>query len=172
MLKLGKCLFVLLLPFIFTFSGYSSDETEAVTYGLPLYFHLLEFEESIKPDEEEELFLYSDEEINLLARITFAEAGNQCDEGKRLVIDTVLNRTDSKHFPDSIRDVIFQKNQFCPTTNGSLNKAKVKDDIRELVIEEMKSRTNEDVIFFNSRGFTKYGKRMFKVGDHYFSSMK
>ena len=34
------------------------------------------------------------------------------DEGKRLVIDTVLNRVDSKYFPDTIHDVIYQKGHF------------------------------------------------------------
>lgn len=171
MLKIGKCLAVLLLPFIFTFSSYSAEEVvECVAYEPPLDIQLAQPEKS-PPDEEESLG-YTDDEIDLLARITMAESENQCEEGKRLVVDTVLNRVDSEHFPDSIQEVIFQKNQFCPTTNGRLNRCHVKDDIREIVVEEIKDRTNENVMFFNSIGFTRYGKPMFKVGDHYFSSMK
>ena len=74
---------------------------------------------TIEEPEEEEVYIpeVSEEEIELIARITWCEAGAECEEGKRLVIDTILNRVDSDHFPDSIEGVIFQPNQFSPVSN-------------------------------------------------------
>lgn len=110
------------------------------------------------------------EDIHLMALITMAEAGNQCELGQRLVIDTILNRKDSTHFPDTIQGVIYQKNQFSCVWNGMLEHCYVKDEIVQLVYEELASRTNYDVIFFRTRYYIKYGSPLFKVGDHYFSS--
>ena len=39
-------------------------------------------------------------------------------KGKALVMLVVLNRVWSDEFPDTIEEVIFQKNQFSPVANG------------------------------------------------------
>lgn len=110
------------------------------------------------------------EDISLIALVTMAEAEGECEEGKRLVIDTVLNRVDSEHFPDSVYDVIYQKSQFSSVWNGRIDRCEVKDDICQLVREELRSRTNTDVIFFTAGWYSKYGVPMFQVENHYFSS--
>ena len=43
------------------------------------------------------------EDIELIALVTMAEAEGECEEGKRLVIDTILNRVDSVYFPDRLQ---------------------------------------------------------------------
>lgn len=48
----------------------------------------------------------------LLAKIAYAEAGNQDVVGQALVIRVVLNRVRSDEFPDSIPEVIFEEGQF------------------------------------------------------------
>lgn len=111
-----------------------------------------------------------DEDIDLIALVTMAEAENQCDEGKRLVIDTILNRVDSSYFPNTVHEVIYQKSQFSSMWNGRVDRCVVKEDIRKLVLEELESRMNYDVMFFNAGDYSKYGVPKFKVGDHYFSS--
>ncbi len=124
---------------------------------------------TIKPlEEEEELLPYED--ISLIALVTMAEAEGECEYGKRLVIDTILNRVDSEHFPDSVYDVIYQRNQFSSIWNGRIDRCEVKEDICELVREELRSRTNTDVIFFTAGEYSKYGVPMFQIGNHYFSS--
>jgi N-acetylmuramoyl-L-alanine amidase len=65
---------------------------------------------------EDDLYL-SDEEINLIALVTMAEAEGECEEGKKLVIDTILNRVDSEYFPDNVNDVVYQTNQFSSVGN-------------------------------------------------------
>ena len=50
-------------------------------------------------------------ELEYLAAICFIEASNQY-QGSLAVANVVLNRVQSSRFPDTIYDVIFQKNQF------------------------------------------------------------
>lgn len=115
----------------------------------------------------------TDDEIDLIAKITMAEAEGESELGKRLVIDTILNRVDSelKYFPDTVTEVIYQPNQFSPIWNGRFDKCYVDEDIRELVLEEMESRTNTDVLYFHANKYGKYGTPLFSEGNHYFSAM-
>ncbi len=124
---------------------------------------------TVKPlGEEKKLLPYED--ISLIALITMAEAEGECEEGKRLVIDTILNRIDSEHFPNNTYDVVYQENQFSSIWNGRIDRCEVRDDICQLVMEELQSRTNMDVIFFTAGEYSKYGVPMFQLGNHYFSS--
>lgn len=119
---------------------------------------------------EEEEGLLSYEDISLIALVTMAEAEGECEEGKRLVIDTILNRVDSEYFPDNVYDVVYQRSQFSSIWNGRVDRCEVREDICELVREELQSRTNTDVIFFTAGEYSKYGVPMFQVENHYFSS--
>ena len=112
----------------------------------------------------------TDEDIDLLALVTMAEAEGESERGKRLVISTILNRIDSEHFPDTIEDVIYQKNAFTSMWNGRVDRCYVTDEIRQLVLEELENRTNNDVIYFCAGQYSVYGNPMFVEGDHYFSS--
>ena len=116
-------------------------------------------------EEEEGLLSYED-----IALVTMAEAEGECEEGKRLVIDTILNRVDSEYFPDNVYDVVYQRSQFSSIWNGRVDRCEVREDICELVREELQSRTNTDVIFFTAGEYSKYGVPMFQVENHYFSS--
>ena len=112
----------------------------------------------------------TDAEIDLLALVTMAEAEGESEEGQRLVIDTILNRVDHERFPDSVSGVIYQANQFTSMTNGRVDRCYVKDNIRQLVVEELRSRTNSDVVYFTAGAYGKYGTPLFSVGNHYFAS--
>ena len=114
--------------------------------------------------------MVSQDEIELLALVTMAEAEGECEEGKRLVIDTILNRVDSKHFPNTITEVIYQPGQFTSMWNGRSDRCYVRDDICQLVREEISNRINYDVMFFHAKRYGKWGTPMFSVGNHYFSS--
>ena len=109
-------------------------------------------------------------EIELIALVTMAEAEGECEEGKRLVIDTILNRVDSEHFPDTVEEVIYQPGHFTSMWNGRIDVCYVMDDIYQLVEEELVSRMNYDVMFFTAGDYGRYGDHMFPVGNHYFSS--
>lgn len=113
----------------------------------------------------------SDYEINLISLVTMAEAEGEPDNGKRLVIDTILNRVDSPVFPNSVHEVIYQPEQFSSMWNGRVDVCYVKPEIRQLVIDEIHNRYNYDVIFFRTLYFASYGKPLFQVGNHYFNSL-
>ena len=118
-------------------------------------------------------FIYevSDEEIELIALLTMAEAEGESEEGQRLVIDTILNRVESdlSYFPDTVYKVIYQKNAFESLQNGRVDRCNVTEELCELVREELQSRTNYDVLYFTAGKYGKYGSPMFSVGNHYFS---
>lgn len=59
---------------------------------------------------------------DLLARIIHAEAKGEPYAGKVAVATVILNRVDDDAFPNSIREVIYQKGQFEPVSNGEINK--------------------------------------------------
>ena len=111
----------------------------------------------IEEIEVEPISKYDKAEIELVALITMAEAEGECEQGKRLVIDTVS-------------DVIYQPNQFTSVWNGRVKRCEVQNDICKLVTEEMANRTNSEVLFFTANEYGKYGTPMFNVGNHYFSS--
>ena len=72
-------------------------------------------------------------EYNELCKIIQAEAGNQDMEGKILVGNVILNRVANTKFPNTIHEVIFQKSQFSPVSNGSYKKAVPSDEVYEAV---------------------------------------
>lgn len=113
----------------------------------------------------------SEAEIRIIAMITMAEAEDEPEYGQRLVIDTILNRVDSDRFPDTIIDVATQPHQYTSMNSARMSRCFVRDDIYQLVIEEYESRTNYDVIFFTSNGYSQYGTPMFQECCHSFSSL-
>lgn len=108
-------------------------------------------------------------EMELLAQLVMAEAGNQDLTGKRYVVDVVLNRVDSDDFPDTVEEVIFQKNQFSVIENGAFDEASriITEECYEAVELEYEERLNYDILYF-SRGQSKYASNHFKHQDHWF----
>lgn len=113
----------------------------------------------------------SDKEVNLIALVANAEAEGESEYGKRLVIDTILNRVDNKKFPDTVYGVIYQKHQFSSMwgKNRRVDQVKATKELCSLVREEEVNRTNSDVLYFTAGNYGKYGHHLFKEGNHYFS---
>lgn len=63
---------------------------------------------------------YNAEDLKWLSHIIHAEAGNQDMVGQICVGNVVLNRVRDSRFPDTVKDVIFSPNQFCPVRSGSI----------------------------------------------------
>ena len=132
---------------------------------------MVEKEVVVEPEPEEpSATLATQEEIELIALCVMAEAEGECEYGQRLVIDVILNRVDDPHFPDTIYDVIYQKNQFAGMYGDRITRCYVKDELVQLVREELENRTDYDVVFFRTGHHHSYGVPMFQVGAHYFSS--
>lgn len=116
-------------------------------------------------------FPISQQDIELIALVTMAEAEGESEYGKRLVIDTILNRMDSEYWPDTVSEVIYQESQFTSVWNGRIDRCYVRNDICQLVKEELINRSNYDVVFFRTQYFSPYGQPLFQEGNHYFSSI-
>ncbi len=80
--------------------------------------------EILQAMEDEKKPKYSQEDLDLLARIINAEAGCDWipDWVQRMVGSVVLNRVKSPHFPNTIREVIYQPGQYGPVYDGSIHK--------------------------------------------------
>lgn len=65
---------------------------------------------------------YNGDDLYWLSHIIYAESGNQPLEGKIGVGNVILNRVNSSLFPNTIYEVIFQRNQFTPASSGSIYK--------------------------------------------------
>lgn len=110
------------------------------------------------------------EEIDLMAAIAEAEAGNQGLIGKRLVVDVILNRIDSDYFPDAIEKVIYQQNQFTSINDGNFDKAKsnISDESYAAVYDELLARTDHDILYFTANDYGQYGIPAYQYQDHFF----
>lgn len=62
--------------------------------------------------EEEYVYHFTEEEEWLMVRVAMLEGGNQGIEGIAMIYRVILNRLESPKWPDTIREVIFQPNQF------------------------------------------------------------
>ena len=76
-------------------------------------------------------------DLEVLLRIVEAEAGCEDEDGKLLVADVTLNRLNSEKFPDSITEIVFQRengvSQFSPIADGSYYKVSVSEETVEAV---------------------------------------
>lgn len=62
---------------------------------------------------------FTEAELKLLAQLVYNEANVEPYEGKVAVVHVVLNRMASPSFPDTINEIIYQKNQFANSENLS-----------------------------------------------------
>lgn len=55
---------------------------------------------------------YTNDDLELLAKLVTAEAGGEPFDGMLAVATVVLNRLEDRRYPDCLPDVIYQKSQF------------------------------------------------------------
>lgn len=71
-------------------------------------------------------------DYEVLLKIVQAEAGNEDEEGKMLVAGVVMNRVNSRRFPDTVSEVVMQHEngvyQFSPVANGTYQSVKVSNE--------------------------------------------
>ena len=141
--------------------------TSVGQYGRP--GNLVYYEVSGIDEVTEEMILG---DMELMAQLVEAEAGNQDFEGKCLVVDVLLNRLESDAFPNTVEEVIFQEGQFSVVTNGAWEKAawNMKDDDYAAVLDELEMHTNKDVLYFNNCRKVSGTGTPFKHGGHWFNT--
>ena len=114
--------------------------------------------------EARQMNVYDEYEIALMAKVVRAEAGNQNAVGKRLIADVIMNRVDSPLFPNTVEEVIKQKNQFAIYQWYTI------DDLNA-VTDEIVDRTDKEILFFKTGDYHNIGEPAYQYGDHYFSTI-
>ena len=130
-----------------------------------------EYEEPVLANEDEAPVASVGSDLDLLAALVWAEAGDQpIPEGLCYVCDVVLNRVDSPAWPNTIADVIYQPGQFSVVNNGALNRAfgNVPQVCYDAVQSQLAGRLNYDIIYF-SMGYNANGTLAFTHGTHFYS---
>lgn len=94
---------------------------------------------------------YSKYELDLLARLVRAEAESEPYQGKVAVACVVLNRVSTPSFPQSIKEVIYQKGQFQPVQNGEINQPADEDSIKAVheSLNEKRTAAADSLYFYN-----------------------
>ena len=82
-------------------------EPQTVKADKPCTVNIVTVAEAAEP-------VYTDSELDLLALVIYQEAGGDActDSTRRMVGEVVLNRVASRHFPDTIADVLTQRAQY------------------------------------------------------------
>ena len=119
--------------------------------------------EARKKQEQKEL----KKQQELLAALIFCEVGNQPYKGQVAVGAVVLNRIKSKTYPDSMKEVIYQRGQFGPAGSGWLNRVLQNKSYTKTAwkaaADALKGKDPiNGGLYFNQGGSGK------KIGDHYF----
>ncbi len=145
------------------FKSLAAGFTEVGEYGRPFVVTM------DTPEQIEEEIRLGD--MELLAQLVEAEAGNQDFEGKCLVVDCILNRVESPDFPNTIPEVIFQEGQFSVIKNGAFDKAawNMKESDYDAVAVEMELHENKEVLYFNNCRSVSGSGTPFRVGGHWFN---
>src|SRR5574344_141889 len=181
--KLKGIVYSILLALIFgIFFGFCHIKSVASSDGAEIFEQTEQVEQKITDEEDLKVNFQSYEmtpddialeeyydSLELLACCVEAEAGNQGLVGKKYVGDVVLNRVDDEDWPYNITDVIMQQNQFSVVLDGRIWEVEPTEETFQAVREELEHRTNNEVLFFTSEGFSQYGTAWKKIGDHYFS---
>ena len=107
-------------------------------------------------------------ELQMLARVVQAEAGNQDYNGKRLVVDVIYNRMMSDDFPDTLEGVIYQPGQFAVMWDGAYDRAIPTAEDMQAVVDEIDEELDYEVLYFSAGSYNPCCVPMYQHGDHYF----
>lgn len=108
--------------------------------------------------EREAKYNLSEEDYQVLLQIVEAEAGCEDIKGKMLVAGVVMNRVESSQFPDTVKEVVYQKEhgvaQFSPVANGRLGRTDISDETKEAVKRVLYGEDiTEGALYFASRKY-------------------
>lgn len=93
-------------------------------------------------------------------------------EGRVMIATVILNRVDSKNFPNTITKVLRQRGQFSVVSSGTykrVGRTKLSDRAVLEAVRRKKNGTAPKVLYFRAGYYFRGRKRYGKVGDNYFS---
>ena len=189
----NKCLFGLELVFIisltsivafaFSFTGTPADEVDETEIMVrAVVSEEADVIPTTVPEQETETVEQSkirsmdwnSDAVYKLAKLAMAEAESEDTEGKALVMLVVLNRVWDDEFPDTIEEVIFQKRQFSPISNGRYDEVEPDEDCYRALqlIQTDGWDESHGATYFESKSDSTWHSEnltfLFKHGKHYF----
>lgn len=117
-------------------------------------------------DAEEPAVIYdlSEEDYDALLRIVEAEASGEDIRGRTLVANVVLNRVESARFPDTVKEVVYQREggraQFSPVATGKIDRVAVSGATKEAVDLALQGEDeSEGALYFMAPEYADAGNR-------------
>lgn len=163
-----------LIPLIQNASAADTAEPEIIV-EMPVVLTIPESEPELEP----EPAIYADFELTdyergLLAMVVYREARGEPEEGRRAVVEVILNRVHSPLFPDTIDGVVYQSNPVQFACAGALTTASIKElgalsvcfNSVDAVLAETEPTLNWDALYFSTRKPS--SAEYMKIGNHYF----
>lgn len=100
----------------------------------------------------------SQEDYDNLLRIVEAEASGEDETGKLLVANVVLNRVENEDFPDTVTEVIFQRDngvtQFSPVANGRFWNVEISEETISAVDRALSGEDcSQGALYFAARKY-------------------
>jgi len=117
------------------------------------------------------LQILSEEDINLLAKITVSEVGNQPYECKVACVKTVLNRVNSYLYPNTVKGVLEAPNQYNATYNDRFNQAELNDELISVIYDAYFNTYSypDDMFYFRTDYYHEGYIPYIQIGNTYFS---
>lgn len=94
-------------------------------FAANMQFNVGETVEAVKvkstTQQKKEVINITNDDLLLLSRLVSGEARGESYEGQVAVAAVVINRVKDSRFPDTLEEVIYQKNAFSVVNDGSIN---------------------------------------------------
>lgn len=149
LLTIGKTVNKNLLKEQIVLEKQTESNTPNICISIDTVVEVKEFD-CVETQETETAERFTEKEKYMLAKIAMAEAEGCRIKAKELVIRTVLSRIESDMFPNTVEEVIFQKNQFTPISDGRWNKVEPNEECWQALENVLSSSESKDILFFES----------------------
>ena len=133
-----------------------------------------ELEPEVVEEEKEDILKLEYNDYNVLLKIVEAEAGGEDLTGKIMVANVILNRVNSDRFPNTITEVVYQKSQFSPISDGRINTVSISQETLTAVERALGGEDYSNGAFYfrsihcNSTWFDNKLTRVAEHGNHIF----
>ncbi len=108
----------------------------------------------------------SNEEYELMARVVMSEGSILSLEGKQAIAEVIINRVLSDNYPNTVADVIYQKNQFSLADNGTPN-----SECYTAIDNALECRSfPTSMMYFRDSKPHSFGYYYCKIGNMYFNT--
>lgn len=117
-----------------------------------------------EPEEPAVIYDLTEEDYDALLRIVEAEASGEDIRGRMLVANVVLNRVESGEFPDTVREVVYQREggraQFSPVATGKIDRVTISGATKEAVSLALQGEdASEGALYFMAPEYADDGNR-------------